>query len=112
VNQGRYNSVAMFPHLIQNLAGAGGLHAEKQVFSIALATVVAVLISIATFRVRAQAPKTPYPAMAALDQYLIADANSEMALASDDSHDVGWQMVGRNARSAGSALMLLRRGCG
>jgi hypothetical protein len=54
---------------------------KNSVFSIALAAVVAVLISIAPFQALAQAPKTAYPAMAVLDQYLSADAHSEIALA-------------------------------
>jgi hypothetical protein len=54
---------------------------KNRAFSIGLAAVVALIVAVTTFEVRAQAPKNAYPAMAALDQYLIADANSEIALA-------------------------------
>ena len=39
------------------------------------------VIPIATCPAQTQAEKSPYPAMAPLDQYLIPDANSEIALA-------------------------------
>jgi len=48
---------------------------------IALAFFVQVLLPGAICRARAQGEKTPYPAMAPLDQYLIKDKNSEIALA-------------------------------
>jgi hypothetical protein len=40
-----------------------------------------VVVAAATSQAQAQAEKTSYPAMAPLDQYLMADANSEIALA-------------------------------
>ena len=49
-----------------------------------IAAVASVLLALsfgATINAAAQAEKTPYPAMAPLDQYLIADKNSEIALA-------------------------------
>jgi hypothetical protein len=46
---------------------------------LALAFFVLVVLSGATCQ--AQAEKAPYPAMAPLDQYLIPDVNSEIALA-------------------------------
>ncbi|MHB1958432.1 MAG: hypothetical protein ACYCO5_05315 [Acidobacteriaceae bacterium] len=48
---------------------------------IALAFFVQVVIPGATSPAHAQAEKAPYSAMAPLDQYLIADVNSEIALA-------------------------------
>ena len=48
---------------------------------IALAFLVQVVLPGATCLARAQAEKTPYPAMAPLDQYLMPDENSEIALA-------------------------------
>jgi hypothetical protein len=47
----------------------------------ALAFLVQVLLPGATCRARAQAQKVPYPAMAPLNQYLIQDEKSEIALA-------------------------------
>ncbi len=47
----------------------------------ALASVVQVLLIGATCQAQAPAEKIPYPAMASLDQYLISDENSEIALA-------------------------------
>ena len=48
---------------------------------IALTILVQVLLPGATCRARAQAEKTPYSAMAPLNQYLIPDGNTEIALA-------------------------------
>jgi hypothetical protein len=48
---------------------------------IALAFLVQIVIPGATCQVRARAEKAPYPAMAPLDQYLMPDENSEIALA-------------------------------
>ncbi len=48
---------------------------------IALALLVQVVIPGATSQARAQPKKTPYPAMAPLDQYLMPDEKSEIALA-------------------------------
>jgi len=48
---------------------------------IALALLVQVVIPCATSQARAQAKKTPYPAMAPLDRYLMPDEKSEIALA-------------------------------
>ncbi|MFZ1133704.1 MAG: hypothetical protein WAN69_02080, partial [Candidatus Korobacteraceae bacterium] len=48
---------------------------------IALAFLVTIVLLGVTYQAQAQAEKTSYPAMAPLDQYLIADANSEIALA-------------------------------
>jgi hypothetical protein len=48
---------------------------------IALAFLVQVVIPGATCPARAQAEKVPYPAMAPIDQYLMPDENSEIALA-------------------------------
>ena len=48
---------------------------------IALAFLVLVVIPDATSQARAQAQKAAYPAMASLNQYLMPDENSEIALA-------------------------------
>src|SRR5580700_7972218 len=48
---------------------------------IALALLVQVVIPGATSRAQAQAKKSPYPAMAPLNQYLMPDERSEIALA-------------------------------
>jgi hypothetical protein len=54
---------------------------KKTIQLIALAFLVQALLLAAACQAQAQAEKTFYPAMAPLDQYLIADANSEIALA-------------------------------
>ncbi len=48
---------------------------------LALAFLVQLVLAVVPCWARAQAEKFSYPAMAALDQYLIADGNSEIALA-------------------------------
>jgi hypothetical protein len=48
---------------------------------IALAFLVQVVIPGTTSEARAQAKKAPYPAMAPLNQYLMPDEKSEIALA-------------------------------
>ncbi len=53
----------------------------KTIQFVALASVVQVLLIGATCQAQAPAEKIPYPAMASLDQYLISDENSEIALA-------------------------------
>jgi len=54
---------------------------KKALSFLALAFLVQVSSPIATCRTRALAEKASYPAMAPLDQYLIHDVNSEIALA-------------------------------
>lgn len=54
---------------------------KKNIKIIAIACLVLVVLFCPTSRARGQAEKAPYPAMAPLDQYLIPDANSEIALA-------------------------------
>ena len=54
---------------------------KKALRFLASAFLVAVVLLGATSQARAQAEKASYPAMAPLDQYLIADGNSEIALA-------------------------------
>jgi len=55
---------------------------QKQVLNfLALAFFVQVVLTGATCQAEALAEKTSYPAMAPLDQYLIPDGNSEIALA-------------------------------
>jgi hypothetical protein len=48
---------------------------------LALAFLVQVVLAIATSQARTQTEKASYPAMAPLDQYLMPDGNSEIALA-------------------------------
>ena len=47
----------------------------------ALTFLALVLMPASTYQVRAQAESAPYPAMAPLDQYMMPDENSEIALA-------------------------------
>ncbi len=54
---------------------------KKTLSFLVLAFLVQVILPGAIFQARAQAEKASYPAMAPLDQYLIPDANSEIALA-------------------------------
>jgi hypothetical protein len=54
---------------------------KKTLRLFALAFLAAVVLSGATCLARAQADKASYPAMAPLDQYLMPDGNSEIALA-------------------------------
>jgi hypothetical protein len=54
---------------------------KKTLSSLALVFLVRVILPDATYLARAQAEKAPYPAMAPLDQYLVPDQNSEIALA-------------------------------
>jgi hypothetical protein len=54
---------------------------KKSVTIIALAFLVHVAPPGSTCQAQAQTGKAPYPAMAPLDQYLMPDANSEIALA-------------------------------
>ena len=48
---------------------------------IALVFLVQLVLSGASRPAAAQAEKTPYPSMAPVDEYLIADENTEIALA-------------------------------
>jgi hypothetical protein len=54
---------------------------QKIIKLIALAFLVQVVLPAATCQAQAPAGKTPYPTMAPLDQYLMPDGNSEIALA-------------------------------
>lgn len=54
---------------------------KKTVRIIALAIVTQIAVPGAIWRAQAQAADNPYPSMASLNQYLMADANSEIALA-------------------------------
>jgi hypothetical protein len=53
----------------------------KLVRTIALGSLAAVVGLGTLLHAQAQDPKTPYPSMAPLDQYMIADRNAEIALA-------------------------------
>ena len=54
---------------------------RKTIKPVALASLVGVVLPGAICRAQAPAEKTSYPAMAPLDQYLMPDRNSEIALA-------------------------------
>ncbi len=54
---------------------------RKTIQLIALALLMQVVLACAVCQAQAQAEKASYPAMAPLDQYLMPDANSEIALA-------------------------------
>ena len=54
---------------------------KNHVKIVVLACLVQVVSAGGTCRLQAQAKKSPYPAMAPVDEYLIADQNSEIALA-------------------------------
>ena len=54
---------------------------RKKAGIIAVALLFQIVLYAPIGRAQAQAEKSPYPAMAALDQYLIPDKNSEIALA-------------------------------
>ena len=54
---------------------------QKIVKMIALAALALVIVPGEYWQAQAQDPKAPYPSMAPLDQYLVADRNAEIALA-------------------------------
>ena len=54
---------------------------RKIVRMIATGTSALVIVTCVVWQSQAQGPKTPYPSMAPLDQYLIADRNAEITLA-------------------------------
>src|SRR5471030_2437519 len=54
---------------------------RKMIRTIALGSFALVVVLGAAGQAHAQDAKTPYPAMAPLDQYLMADRNAEIALA-------------------------------
>jgi len=54
---------------------------QERIQTIALASLALVAVLCAARQGRAQDAKTPYPSMAPLDQYLMADRNDEIALA-------------------------------
>jgi hypothetical protein len=54
---------------------------RKIVRMIAVGALALVIVPCAVWPSQAQDPKTPYPSMAPLDQYLIADRNAEITLA-------------------------------
>jgi hypothetical protein len=64
--------------------------------------VLALLVMLGgCWQAQAQAPKTPYPSMAPLDQYLMTDRNAEIALARSAapdsiSHDATTLVFGRH----------------
>ena len=54
---------------------------------IALRSFALVIVVAAAWQAQAQDAKAPYPSMAPLDQYLIADRNAEIALARSAAPD-------------------------
>jgi hypothetical protein len=54
---------------------------KNPVTRVVLGLVIAVAVAVLPWQALGQAEKTSYPAMARLDQYLMADANAEIALA-------------------------------
>jgi hypothetical protein len=73
---------------------------KNNVKIIALAFLAQALLPGATWQARAQTQKAPYRAMAPLDQYLIPDTNSEIALA---------RSAAPASISDGAEVMVLRR---
>jgi hypothetical protein len=74
---------------------------RKMIRTIALGSFALVVVLGAAGQAHAQDAKTPYPAMAPLDQYLIADPNAEIALARSAapesiSHDAEVMVLGRH----------------
>jgi hypothetical protein len=74
---------------------------RKMIRTIALGSFALVVMLGAAWQAHAQDAKTPYPAMAPLDQYLIADPNAEIALARSAapgsiSHDAEVMVLGRH----------------
>jgi len=71
----------------------------KMAETIAFGTLVLVVVMSAVSQTQAQDPKTPYPSMAPLDQYLMAERNAEIALARSAapesiSHDAEVMVLG------------------
>src|SRR5580692_5265791 len=54
---------------------------QKETFGFLASAILVLVIPGTSSQARAQTPKASYPAMAALDRYMIADKNSEIALA-------------------------------
>ena len=71
----------MFPNLNRKVRVAENSMQKKRLSFLAVVFLVQVIFPGATCRAQAQAEKAPYPAMALLDQYLVPDENSEVALA-------------------------------
>jgi hypothetical protein len=80
----RYGQAAtrcVFPKLTQNMRLLEGPMGKKHVKVIARAILVLVGLQGAAWQARAQTEKTAYAAMAPVNEYLMADENSEIALA-------------------------------
>ena len=71
----------MFPRLKRRVRVPESSMQKKTLSFLALAFLVQVVLPGATCQARAQAEKASYAAMAPLDQYLMPDRNSEIALA-------------------------------
>jgi hypothetical protein len=93
---------------------------RKIIRTIALGSFALVVVLGAAWQAHAQDAKTPYPAMAPLDQYLIADPNAEIALARSAapesiSHDAEVMVLGRHgyeiaAKGTNGFVCLVERG--
>jgi hypothetical protein len=60
---------------------------RKTLRTIALGSFALLVVLVAAWQAKAQDAKTPYPSMAPLDQYLIADRDTEIALARSAAPD-------------------------
>jgi hypothetical protein len=93
---------------------------RKIIRTIALGSFALVVVLGAAGQAHAQDAKTPYPAMAPLDQYLIADPNAEIVLARSAapesiSHDAEVMVLGRHgyeiaAKGTNGFVCLVERG--
>ena len=93
---------------------------RKTFRTIALSSFALFVMPPAAWRAPAQEAKTPYPSMAPLDQYLIADPNAEIALARSAapesiSHDAEVMVLGRHgyeiaAKGTNGFVCLVERG--
>jgi hypothetical protein len=93
---------------------------RKIIRTITLGSFALVVMLGAAWQAHAQDAKTPYPSMAPLDQYLIADPNAEVALARSAapesiSHDAEVMVLGRHgyeiaAKGTNGFVCLVERG--
>lgn len=77
----RVSEGPVLPNLKRRARVAEGLMPKKTIWPFALAIVVQVVLASGICQTHAQAVNTAYPAIAPLDQYLMPQENSEIALA-------------------------------
>ncbi len=77
----RVSEGPVLPNLKRRARVAEGLMPKKTIWPFARAVVVQVVLASGICQTQAQAVKTAYPAIAPLDQYLMPQENSEIALA-------------------------------